>query len=557
MRVAIYARFSSDLQDVRSIVDQAAAARDYADRQGWRVVAEFSDAAISGSSLHNRPGLLDLMVAAQAKQFDAVLTESIDRLSRDLEDIAGLHKRLAYMGVKIFTLADGEVGKLHVGLKGIIASIYLDDLAQKTRRGQVGRVKAGRIPGGKSYGYDVVSAGEDRGQRTINPPEADIIRRIFQEYVDGNSALNIAGRLNGEGVVGPRGGQWNASTINGSRKRLNGVLNNQLYAGKIVYNRQRFIKDPVTGRRQARPNPPSEWHEKVLPDLVIVPATLFEAAQSRRQRFSSTRLDHRRRPKHLLSGLVRCASCGSSMIVVREDFVGCSARLNKKTCPNKRVIRLDEIERRILHVLHAHLLSPDVAAAAIDAYRRERELLAKSNAKTLRESQRDLAAVLRKIAGVITAIENGGDPRSLALRINALEAERRDIEAKLASGQSPDTLAYHPRIAERYRQKVADIHAALSKGDEAAREAVSLVRELIERIVVTPTGTGEPLKLELIGNISVLLAEQSSKPGAILNDACPRNHLYRTRRSSGSRHDNTLQNHRLRSSATFLWVTDD
>ena len=137
MRVAIYARFSSDLQDVRSIADQIGAARDHAARQGWEVVAEFCDAAISGSSLHNRPGLLDLLVASQQRQFDAVLTESIDRLSRDLEDIAGLHKRLAYWGVKIVTLADGEVGKLHVGLKGIIASIYLDDPAQKTRRGQV------------------------------------------------------------------------------------------------------------------------------------------------------------------------------------------------------------------------------------------------------------------------------------------------------------------------------------------------------------------------------------------------------------------------------------
>lgn len=82
MRVAIYARFSSDLQDIQSIADQIAAARDHADRQGWQVVANFSDAAISGSSLHNRPALLDLMVAAQSKQFDAVLTESIDRLSR-------------------------------------------------------------------------------------------------------------------------------------------------------------------------------------------------------------------------------------------------------------------------------------------------------------------------------------------------------------------------------------------------------------------------------------------------------------------------------------------
>ena len=74
MRVAIYARFSSDLQDMRSITDQVAAARDHCSRQGWTVVAEFCDAAISGSSLHNRPGLLDLMVAAQGQQFDEVLT---------------------------------------------------------------------------------------------------------------------------------------------------------------------------------------------------------------------------------------------------------------------------------------------------------------------------------------------------------------------------------------------------------------------------------------------------------------------------------------------------
>ena len=526
MRVAIYARFSSDLQDVRSITDQVAAARDHTARQGWTVVAEFCDAAISGSSLHNRPGLLDLMVAAHAGQFDAVLTESIDRLSRDLEDMAGLYKRLAYVGVKIVTLADGEVGKLHVGLKGIIASIYLDDLAQKTRRGQAGRVRVGRIPGGKSYGYDVIADGEDRGQRSINPAEAEVIRRIFEEYVDGSSARDIAGRLNADRIAGPRGGPWNASTINGSRKRLNGVLNNQLYAGKLVFNRQRFIKDPVNGKRQARPNPPSEWLEHEMPTLVIIPTELFDAAQRRRSKYSSHKLDQRRRPKHLLSGLVRCGTCGASMIVVRDDRVGCSAHMNRKTCQNNRSIRLAEIEARILKVLQDHLLSPDVAAQAIEAYRLEHERLAKTHSKTKREAERDLGGVVRKIATVIRAIENGGDPRTLALRINELEAERRQIEAKIASGGTPAALAFHPRIAERYRQKVADIRAALSKGDEAAREAVQLVRELIERIVVTPTDDGEPLKLELIGNISAVLAEHSGKPGAIVNDACPRNHRY-------------------------------
>jgi DNA invertase Pin-like site-specific DNA recombinase len=282
MRVAIYARFSSDLQDPRSIADQTGLAREHAQRQGWKVVAQFLDAAISGASLHNRPGLRDLLIAAKERRFEAVLTESLDRMSRDLEDIAGLHKRLAYWGVKIVTLADGEVGKLHVGLKGLIASLYLDDLAQKTRRGQVGCLRAGRIPGGRCYGYDVVNEGQERGRRIINAAEAAIVKRIFAEYLAGASPISIATQLNSEAIPSPRGGKWNASTINGSRKRANGILSNSLYVGVVTYNRQRFIKDPTTGKRQARPNPRSDWLTTKIPELRIVDSDTWEKLQAGR-----------------------------------------------------------------------------------------------------------------------------------------------------------------------------------------------------------------------------------------------------------------------------------
>ncbi len=514
MRVAIYARFSSDLQDVRSITDQVAAASDYATRQGWPVVAQYSDAAISGSSLHNRPGLLDLMVAAQSKQFDAVLTESIDRLSRDLEDIAGLYKRLSYVGVKIVTLADGEIGKLHVGLKGIIASIYLDDLAQKTRRGQVGRLKAGRCPGGKSYGYDVVRDAEDRGQRTINEIEADIVRRVFREYVAGESPLAIAARLNAEHVPSPRGGQWNASTINGSRARLNGMLNNRLYAGRLIYNRQRFVKDPATGKRQAKPNPPDQWLEQAVPELAIVPIDLFEAAQARRASLGGPQvrgaeLGRKKRPRHLLSGLLRCGCCGASMIIVCGDRVGCSAKQNKGTCDNRRSIRLAEIEERVVAALRSFLLAPEVVAEAVEAYRIEWVRTAKERARQRRDAERDLATIERKINAVITGMENGGDPKLLANRLNALGAERHALIAMSPIEHTKDAIALHPNVAERYRQKVADAHEALRRGDEAGREAISLVRELIQSISVTPTGPGEPITLELSGNLAALLREPS------------------------------------------------
>ena len=518
MRVAIYARYSSDLQDGRSIADQVSVARDRAAREGWQVAAVFSDAAISGASLHNRPGLADMMAAAKAGGFDAVLTESLDRLSRDLEDIAGVHKRLAYAGIKIITLADGEVGKMHVGLKGLIASIFLEDLAQKTRRGQVGRVKAGRIPGGRCYGYDVVTTGSERGERTINATEAEIVRRIFAEYVSGLSPLAIASRLNAEHVPGPRGGLWNASTLNGSRKRQNGVLSNSLYVGQLVYNRQRFVKDPATGRRQARANPRSEWMTAELPDLRIVDAEMWEAAQARRMVSGGTRLPHRRRPKRVLSGLLRCGCCGGSYIVRTRDYVGCSRRTNTGTCDNTRDVAMSEIEMRVLTALRRHLLSPEATALFVETYRAERQRINRENAKLRGQTERELAEVKRRIAHVITAIETGDDPGPLVARLSQLEAQRRDIEARMPDdGRS--VVSLHPHAAERYRQKVAEIHEALTRGDEASAEAVTAARELILEIRIIPTAKGDPVEIEIVGDLAALMVSEPAVTTAVVAGA--------------------------------------
>jgi DNA invertase Pin-like site-specific DNA recombinase len=109
---------------------------------------------------------------------------SLDRISRDQEDIAGVYKRLRFAGVQILTLSEGPVSELHIGFKGTMGALYLKDLADKTRRGLRGRVEAGKSGGGNSYGYDVVvnfsAAGEpERGDRRINEREAAIVRHIF------------------------------------------------------------------------------------------------------------------------------------------------------------------------------------------------------------------------------------------------------------------------------------------------------------------------------------------------------------------------------------------
>ena len=206
----------------------------------------------------------------------------MDRLSRDLADTAGLYRQLAYWSVRTRDAGGWRSGQAAWSVsRDHLKPVSWTTWLKRPDAGQTGRVKAGRIPGGRCYGYDVeVKPG--RGQADDQQSEAALVRRIFAEYVNGRSPLKIVQALNAEGIPGPRGGPWNASALLGSAKRRNGLLNNSLYAGQITYNRQSFIKDPATGKRQARANPPDQWITKDVPSLAIVSAELWQAAQDRR-----------------------------------------------------------------------------------------------------------------------------------------------------------------------------------------------------------------------------------------------------------------------------------
>lgn len=111
-KVAIYARYSSDLQSDASIEDQIQICNERAKHENWKVVNTYTDHGISGASLM-RPGIQMLMQDAMAGKFDIVLAEGLDRLSRDQQDIAGIYKRFQFVGIAIHTLSDGRRGKRH------------------------------------------------------------------------------------------------------------------------------------------------------------------------------------------------------------------------------------------------------------------------------------------------------------------------------------------------------------------------------------------------------------------------------------------------------------
>ena len=186
-RVALYARYSSDSQSESSIEDQFRLCREHAGRERWKIAGTYHDSAISGASMILRPGIQSLLQDGQRGQFDVVLGEALDRISRDQADVATLFKHLRFAGVQIVTLAEGEISELHVGLKGTMNALFLKDLAMKTHRGLRGRVEAG----GRSLLW--LSCGEEagrqrravRGDREIIAEEAATVRRIFRAFAAG------------------------------------------------------------------------------------------------------------------------------------------------------------------------------------------------------------------------------------------------------------------------------------------------------------------------------------------------------------------------------------
>ena len=164
-RAAIYSRYSTDLQSERSVEDQVALCETYAAREGLTVVARFDDRARSGGSIIGRDGLMRLMDDARDHKFDVLVIEALDRLSRDMEDLAGLHKRLTFLGIEIRAVHEGQINTMLVGLRGIIGQLYREDNAHKIRRGMAGLVRDGLSGGGLTYGYSTVAG--DKGKRTI------------------------------------------------------------------------------------------------------------------------------------------------------------------------------------------------------------------------------------------------------------------------------------------------------------------------------------------------------------------------------------------------------
>ena len=281
----------------------------------------------------------------------------------------------------------------------------------------------------------------------------------------------------------------------------------------------KFLKDPTTGKRVSRLNDASDVVVRDVPEWRIIDDELWERAQARlgdiRQASGADKADRpkfwqQRRAQHLLTGKVFCASCGGAFGTVGKDYLACNAARRQGTCSNRAGIRHSVLDDLILNALRTQLMQPDDVAFFVEEFTREWNRRQAEASASIAQRKRELEGVERKIGNLIDAIADGIRQPGLQQRLDELERRRQQLVREMSDSTQPAP-ALHPNLAEVYRQKVTNLSAALSDPTEGALARESL-RDLIDRVVLHPSGEGSGLDVELVGAVASLVTLSSGLP---------------------------------------------
>jgi hypothetical protein len=281
-----------------------------------------------------------------------------------------------------------------------------------------------------------------------------------------------------------------------------------------------MIRDPETGKRVSRPNEVSEHREADAPHLALISQETFDQAiaivEGRAKKAQGGQ--YTRRPKRLLSGLLRCGHCGGGMSV--HDHSGgsirirCSRSTESGVCENHRRYRLDKIEKAVIRGLKAQLDKPDLLAALVRAIADERRAESAKNTRDRSGLERKLNELNGQLERLMQAMTRGVLPiGAVEAQYAPIEAERNKIAAKLAAVEPSSVVQLHPKAADQYRLTVESLAKHLDGLDERHdAETIATFRELVDSVVVIDTADGG-YDAHVIGHLEALIGKDAAVLG--------------------------------------------
>ncbi|MDR1925654.1 MAG: recombinase family protein [Planctomycetaceae bacterium] len=376
---AVYARYSSDLQDISSIDGQIRKSRDWAVRNKLSILENncFSDEAVSGTK-DRRPGLDQMLAAAEKGEFDVLIVESLSRLARSHIFASTVMMHLVYvLKIRIVGIDDGcdtnnSNWELLAGIKNILNEQFIRDLGNMVRRGHVENLMQGFSIGDLCFGYKSEPAINNRShggrnpkpkmQYSIHDSQAIWVKEIFNWYVyDGKSLRWIARELNKNGV--PK--DHRATTNIWHHNSVKIILSNKKYIGIWSWGKKRNERNPINGKIRCIESTQDEIEKytRKLNNLRLVEDSTFEKAQQLLKqtniKYKETKQNFLTQQKNFIYSIVRCGTCGSAYVNAGSNgqYLQCKNYKNGGNCDNKTFLKRKTFEHSIMTELSDQFLS--------------------------------------------------------------------------------------------------------------------------------------------------------------------------------------------------------
>lgn len=407
LTAAIYARYSSHNQKEESIEQQLDECRAYALANHYRVVAEYTDSAISGKS-DNRPGYQRMLRNAERGQFQVLIAYKSNRIARNMLNALACEERMSRYGVRIVyakeEFGDTAAGRFALRTMMNVNQFYSENMAEDIQRGLYDNAEKCLLNIRPPYGY---RKGAD-GRHEIVEAEAEIVREIFRRAAAGEKQCDIYNDLNARGLTTHNGGPW-------GRSSFHRMFASECYIGTYVYGDVR--------------------KEGVIPP--IVDKEVYYAVQNRMQSRKQTRGRATPGGDYLLTGKLFCGDCrepmtgvsGTSKHGILYYYYVCRGKRARSGC-KMPPIRREYAEMFVADAVRTYILQDDVISWIADTvmtYRKRHESRA-----ALDDISAKLAEVNRGIRNMLNAIEQGIITSSTKERLEALEAQKASLEARAA-----------------------------------------------------------------------------------------------------------------------------
>ena len=460
-----YYRFSSHSQNEASIDQQRELAHAWADAHGFKIVKEYEDAAISGTT-EDRPGFQQMLSEVAKIRPRVLIMWKTDRLGRDKYVLAMAKRTIRDAGCEIRLLAeniptDGPEGVLIEGLMDAMAEYYSRQLSQNIQRGMDYNAQHALYNGHKLFGYGVDKSTK---RYIVDPDTAPFVQRMFAEYAEGKAMQTICDELNAQGLRTTRGAKFGVKT-------LNKMLQNRAYIGE--YRHGDIV---VEGGMPALVD--EETFEKVQRKF----------AENKRKGSQRARgMDENDAPRYWLTGKVYCGKCGNTLQGVSGTsgtgrtyyYYYCSAQ-RRKHCTLKKV-RKEKLEDAVTMILRSILHdSENLMSLAVDAAAYyEKNYRDTGYLDGLEAKRRE---VEKSLANLVKVIESGLISETVTERLVQLEEQKRALNEAIEAENIRAALCEDEHTIKAYFEKF--LHADFDNPE--TRDQV--LEYFVDKIYLTDDG---------------------------------------------------------------------